>query len=190
MFASRRTRKGKKKSSGKRAGLGRKILLGVALVGLLGVLTAGAGLLYLWPRCSGDSCPSVESLRDYRPPQATRLYDRTGSILAHLAPERRIVVPLEQIPATVVGAVLAVEDRRFFSHDGVDYRRAFGALVADIRSMSFQQGFSTITMQLARNVFPEHLTREKTLRRKLWEIVLARQIEKSFDKKEILELYL
>ena len=98
-------------------------------------------------------------------------------LLAHLAPERRIVVPLERIPATVVGAFLAVEDRRFFQHDGIDYQRAMGALVRDVQTLSFEQGFSTITMQLARNVFPEHLTREKTLRRKLWEIVIARQIE-------------
>ena len=196
MFSSRRTRKGKSKPRGKgkgkakRGGMARKILAGVALLGLLGVLVAGAGLLWLWPRCSGDACPSVTSLRDYRPPQATRLYDRTGQILTHLAPERRIVVPLERIPATVVGAFLAVEDRRFFQHDGIDYQRALGALVRDVQTLSFEQGFSTITMQLARNVFPEHLTREKTLRRKMWEIVLARQIEEEFGKDEILEMYL
>jgi penicillin-binding protein 1A len=158
---------------------------------LLLALTGGAGALaWLWPRCSGESCPSVASLRDYSPPQATRVFDRNGKLITHLAPERRIVVPLERIPAHVSGAFLAVEDRRFFQHSGVDYRRAVGAAVRDLQTMSFEQGFSTITMQLARNVFPEHLTRAKTVRRKVWEIFLAREIEKEFSKDEILEMYL
>lgn len=193
MFSSRRTRrpaKGKGKGSGRSRPRARTILGIVGLAALVGLLAAGAGLLWLWPRCSGTSCPDVNALREYTPPQATRVYDRTGQILTHLAPERRIVVPLERIPATVVGAFLAVEDRRFFQHDGVDYRRAAGALVTDIRTLSFREGFSTITMQLARNVFPEHLTREKTLRRKVWEVTLAWQIEEEFGKDEILEMYL
>jgi penicillin-binding protein 1A len=157
---------------------------------LLCVVAAGAGVVWLWPRCDGQDCPSVEALRDYSPPQASRVFDRNGQILAHLAPQHRIVVPLAKIPPHVAGAFLAVEDRRFFEHHGVDYRRAVGALVRDIRAMGFAQGFSTITMQLARNVFPKHLTREKTLRRKVWEIVLARQIEDAFTKDQILEMYL
>lgn len=157
---------------------------------LVSVAFAGLGAAWLWPRCSGEGCPSVATLRTYTPPQATRVLDRSGQVLAHLAPERRIVVPLGRIPPTVAGAFLAVEDRRFFSHDGVDWRRAGGALVRDIRDMGFTQGFSTLTMQLARNVFPEHLSRAKTLRRKAWEIVLAREIEREFSKEEILEMYL
>jgi penicillin-binding protein 1A len=169
----------------------RRSILRVGLWTLLvSVLAAGAGLAWLWPRCSGAECPSVEALRDYSPPQASRVFDRSGELLAHLAPERRIVVPLERIPAHVSGAFLAVEDRRFFEHAGVDYTRAAGALLHDIRVGSFEQGFSTLTMQLARNVFPEHLTRAKTLRRKLWEIVLAREIEREFSKDQILEMYL
>jgi penicillin-binding protein 1A len=166
------------------------VLRALGVMVLLGALVVGGGLIWLWPRCSGESCPSVAALRDYTPPQASRVLDRDGQVLAHLAPERRIVVPLERIPATVAGAFLAVEDKRFFRHDGVDYRRALGALARDIQTLSFRQGFSTITMQLARNVFPEHLTREKTLKRKAWEIVLARQIEDEFAKDEILEMYL
>lgn len=132
----------------------------------------------------------MASLREYTPPQATRVFDRSGALLTHLAPERRIVVPLERIPAHVSGAFLAVEDRRFFEHSGIDYRRAVGAAVRDVQSLSFEQGFSTITMQLARNVFPEHLTRAKTVRRKVWEIFVARDIEREFSKDEILEMYL
>lgn len=166
------------------------IFRGVLALLALAVLAPIAALVWLWPRCSGDACPSVEALREYEPPQASRVLDRSGNLIAHMAPERRIIVPLERIPSKVSGAFLAVEDKRFFQHDGIDYRRALGALVRDVQTLSFQEGFSTLTMQLARNVFPDHLTREKTLRRKLWEIVLAREIEREFSKDEILELYL
>ena len=132
----------------------------------------------------------MQALRIYTPPQASRVFDREGRLLAHLAPERRIVVPLSRIPARVSGAFLAVEDKRFYRHDGIDYRRAVGAAVRDIQTMSYDQGFSTVTMQLARNVFPEQLSRAKTLRRKLWEVMLARRIEQEFSKDEILEMYL
>jgi penicillin-binding protein 1A len=144
----------------------------------------------LWPRCSGAECPDVESLRDYSPPQATRVFDGAGEVVAHLAPERRIVVPLERIPGHVAGAFLAVEDKRFFEHNGVDYRRVVGSAVRNVQSFRFEEGFSTITMQLARNVFPEQLTRAKTLRRKVWEVYIARQMEQEFAKDEILEMYL
>jgi penicillin-binding protein 1A len=165
-------------------------LTALAVLLLLALTSVAGAAAWLWPRCSGESCPSVASLRDYSPPQATRVFDRNGKLVTHLAPERRIVVPLERIPAHVSGAFLAVEDRRFFQHSGVDYRRAVGAAVRDVQTMSFEQGFSTITMQLARNVFPEHLTRAKTVRRKVWEIFLAREIEREFSKDEILEMYL
>jgi penicillin-binding protein 1A len=166
--------------------LGPILLWGFALLVLAGL----GGLVYLWPRCSGDGCPSVEAIRTYAPPQASRVFDGRGQLITHLAPERRIVIPIDRIPAHVAGAFLAVEDRRFFQHRGIDFRRVAGAAFHDLRTFSFDQGFSTITMQLARNLFPEHLTRAKTLRRKVWEIVLAVQIEREFSKREILEMYL
>ncbi len=132
----------------------------------------------------------MEGLRAYTPPQASRVYDGDGLVLTHLAPERRVVVPLAGMPEHLIGAFLSVEDRRFFDHSGVDYRRVAGAVVHDVATLSFDQGFSTITMQLARNVFPEHLTRAKTLRRKFWEIMLATEMEREFAKTEILEMYL
>jgi penicillin-binding protein 1A len=163
----------------------------VLLFALAAGLLIGAGVLaWLWPRCEGSECPNVSALRDYAPPQASSLLDRSGQLVATLAPERRVVIPLARIPAHVSGAFLAVEDKRFYRHDGVDWRRAFGALARDIRHLRYDQGFSTVTMQLARNVFPQHLNRAKTLRRKLWEIVLARRIEKEFSKEQILEMYL
>ncbi|HWK89242.1 MAG TPA: PBP1A family penicillin-binding protein, partial [Longimicrobium sp.] len=166
------------------------VLRVVGIVCAVGLAIGLAGLAYLWPRCSGPECPSVAALRDYTPPQASRVFDAQNRLVAHLAPERRIVVPLDRIPAHVSGAFLAVEDKRFYRHGGVDYRRFFGALARDVKALSWSQGFSTVTMQLARNVFPEHLSRTKTLRRKLWEVVLARKIESSFSKDEILEMYL
>lgn len=155
-----------------------------------GLLIGLAGLAYLWPRCSGAGCPSVTALREYTPPQASRVFDGRNRLVAHLAPERRIVVPLERIPANVSGAFLAVEDKRFYRHRGIDYRRFFGAVARDVKDLSWSQGFSTVTMQLARNVFPQHLKREKTLKRKAWEVMLARQIEREFSKDQILEMYL
>lgn len=155
-----------------------------------GAVIAAAGLAVLWPRCSGNECPSPEALRTYSPPQATQVLDRSGRVVANLAPERRVVVQLDRIPAQVSGAFLAVEDKRFYRHHGVDWRRAVGALARDVRARSFREGFSTITMQLARNVFPEQLSRAKTLRRKLAEVVVAWKIEKAFPKDEILEMYL
>jgi penicillin-binding protein 1A len=156
----------------------------------VGVLTAGAALAYLWPRCTGEGCPSVAAMRTYQPPQASQLFDGGGKLVAYLAPQRRTVVPIARIPAHVSGAFLAVEDKRFYRHGGVDYRRVLGALARDVQTLSYRQGFSTVTMQLARNVFPEYLSREKTIGRKLWEVVLARRIERAFTKDEILELYL
>jgi len=160
------------------------LLLFAGAAGLMG------GAIWLWPRCSDAGCPDVRALRTYTPPQASRVFDGQGQLVAHLAPERRIVVPLERIPVTVAGAFLAVEDKRFFQHSGIDFRRVVGAAVHDLRVMRWEQGFSTITMQLARNVFPEQLTRAKTLRRKAWEVTIALQMEREFGKHEILEMYL
>jgi penicillin-binding protein 1A len=136
------------------------------------------------------SCPPVEKLREYHPPQASLVFDRDGKLLARLAPEERIVVPLSAMSPKLVGAFLAVEDRRFYEHEGIDWRRVFGALWRDLSTFSIREGSSTITMQLARNVFPDNLTRARTLRRKLAEMIVARRIERAFSKPQILEMYL
>ncbi len=147
-------------------------------------------LAWLWPRCTGSECPSVEALQAYSPPQATVLLDKDGRLLARLAPEQRILVLLSALPPQLWKAFVAIEDRRFFEHHGVDWRRVAGALWSDLRSWRVREGSSTISMQLARNVFPERLTRARTFRRKLWEVVLARQFEERLSKEQILELYL
>src|SRR6267142_1142135 len=135
-------------------------------------------------------CPPVEGLKDRRPPQASLVFDKDGKLLARLAPEERIVVPLSAMSPKLVGAFLAVEDQRFYEHQGIDWRRVAGAIWRDVRSLSLREGSSTITMQLARNVFPDSLTRARTLRRKLAEMIVARRIGRTFSKQQILEMYL
>ncbi len=135
-------------------------------------------------------CPPVDALHDHRPPQASLVFDREGKLLARLAPEERIVVPLSSMSPKLTGAFLAIEDQRFYEHSGIDWRRVGGAIWRDLRALSLREGSSTITMQLARNVFPDSLTRARTLRRKLAEMIVARRIERVFSKQQILELYL
>src|SRR5690606_10268786 len=145
----------------------------------------------LWHGCGVSGCPTVERLAAYQPGGATVLLDRNGAEYADLAPVEHEIVALDELPAHVPAAFLAIEDKRFYDHHGVDFRRVVGALVADVRARGFVQGFSTITMQLARNVWPETLPgRERTLQRKILEVRVAREIERKFSKDEILELYL
>jgi penicillin-binding protein 1A len=102
-----------------------------------------------------------------------------------------VVVSLDSLPAHVPAAFIAVEDRRFWKHDGVDWKRVVGAALANIRTRAVSQGSSTISMQLARNVFPDDLPgTERTFRRKLQEMRVAKLIERRFEKPAILEMYL
>jgi 1A family penicillin-binding protein len=159
---------------------------------LLVLVVAGTAVgALLWLNCGLRGCPDVEQLRGYMPEEATTVLDRNGDEVGKLYLVRRVVVPLDTLPAHVPGAFIAVEDRRFYDHGGVDWRRVPGALVANVRSGAVEQGFSTITMQLARNLFPDELpARDRTPTRKLTEIRVARMIEREYDKDEILELYL
>ena len=155
----------------------------------LAVVLALIGLF--WGRCGLAGCPNVDRLRAYQPGKASRLLDRHGRVFADLRPVDGATVPLRLIPRHVRDAFLAVEDQRFYAHGGVDWRRVVGAALANVRSGGIEQGFSTVTMQLARNVFPDRIrARERTLPRKLLEVRVAFEIEDRFDKDEILELYL
>jgi penicillin-binding protein 1A len=132
----------------------------------------------------------VERLRAYKPPEATRVYARDGSRIADLSPERRVVVELTEVPKTVWNGFVAVEDKRFFDHSGIDYRGVGRAVVRNLRSMSIEEGFSTIPMQLARQVFTDELPMDQNkVKRKMCEISLAPKIEKAFTKREILKMY-
>ena len=163
--------------------------LAIALAATLVVLSFVPGIL--WTRCGLGGCPNVHRLTAYQPGGAPRLLDRSGQVFATLAPVEGQVVRLSAVPPPVQQAFLAVEDQRFLQHHGVDWRRVWGALWANLRSRAYEQGFSTITMQLARNVFAERIpARERTLSRKLLEVRAARAIEDEFSKPQILELYL
>ncbi|MBM4371517.1 MAG: transglycosylase domain-containing protein, partial [Deltaproteobacteria bacterium] len=120
-------------------------------------------------------------------PRATRLYTRDGDLLYEFAEERRTWVPLDQVSPRLVEAVLAVEDEHFREHSGIRWSAMVRAMVANLRAGGFVQGGSTITQQVARNLF---LTREKSLWRKLSEMILARRLEAELTKDEILEIYL
>src|SRR6185312_2329641 len=152
----------------------------------------GAGLAYAsWAMvCRAGRCPSADALADYEPRQTSKLYAADGRFIAELGLERRTLVRYNDIPPLVRQAFIDVEDKRFFQHHGVDWESVPRAVIADLKNRNFSEGFSTITMQLARNIFPERISRDKTLVRKLKEAKVARAIEDRYPKDKILELYL
>ena len=154
-------------------------LFGSAFVAVAGLLTFA---LLAWPKL-----PSVEVLSDYRPKIPLRIFTSDGHLLAEYGKERRSFVPIAQVPEVLKQAILAAEDERFYQHPGVDTQGIARAALANVISGGKSQGASTITMQVARNFF---LSREKTLRRKFYEILLSLKIEKSLSKDQILEVYL
>jgi penicillin-binding protein 1A len=162
------------------------------LLALTFLVSGGVGLAYAgWALvCNAGRCPSARALDDYQPGQTSKLYAIDGRFIAEIGAERRTLVTFKEIPPVVRDAFRVTEDKRFYNHAGVDWVRVAGALAHDIMTLSWAEGFSTITMQLARNVFPERISREKTLTRKLKEAKVARDIEARFSKDKILELYL
>ena len=140
--------------------------------------------------CGFRGCPSTESLQNYEPAQGSPVLDRDGVMLGRLQYVRRVNIPLDSVPQVVRDAFLAVEDRRFYDHGGIDLRSAVRALFANVREMGVAEGFSTITMQVVRNAFIPEMALQRTLRRKLIELALARKLEKNLTKDRILELYL
>ncbi len=170
----------------------RQPLLGwVVVLGIFGG-AVGAGVLGgAWAVvCRDGRCPSIASLEQYVPRQTSKVYAADGRFISELGLERRTLVRLNEIPKHVRDAFVIVEDRRFYKHSGIDYYRIFGALARNIVARRYAQGFSTITMQLARNVFSDRISREKTIFRKLKEARVARAIEQRYSKDKILELYL
>ncbi|HTA74837.1 MAG TPA: PBP1A family penicillin-binding protein [Gemmatimonadaceae bacterium] len=167
-------------------------LIRACLVSLtFGACFAGGFAYAAWELvCRDDRCPSVEVLKGFQPRQTSKLFAADGSFLAELGLERRTLLRLNEIPKPVRDAFVITEDKRFYEHAGIDWRRVFGAFGRNILARGYAQGFSTITMQLARNIFPETLSREKTLVRKLKEAKVARAIEARYPKDTILELYL
>ena len=155
-----------------------------AVVGLLVFLTAVAGLLF--GRFLRFDLPDVRALEDYSPPLMTRVLAGDGSMVAAFAEERRILIEYHDIPQTFLQALIATEDSNFYGHPGVDLKGIARAAWSDIRHMRMKEGASTLTQQLARNLF---LHPDKTIRRKLQEVVLALEIERQYTKQEILRFY-
>jgi 1A family penicillin-binding protein len=159
--------------------------LATVLVVTVVVLFAG------YHTCGFEGCPPVAEVAGFMPDEASVVVDREDREVDKLFRVHRVLVGLDSLPEHVPQAFIATEDRSFYDHRGVDARRVLGALWQNIRTRGIAEGFSTITMQVARNVFPDRLPmQEQTLNRKLGEIRVARQIERHYTKDEILELYI
>ena len=158
------------------------------LLVLFGSLLLAAGvpilayLIYVY-----FTLPDVKLLETWTPPESSTVYDYRGRYYGDIGVERRYYVKIDEIPEKVIQAFVAAEDRNFFKHPGIDLGAIVRATIANIKAGRIVQGGSTITQQLARNLF---LTRERTIRRKIREALLALKIERVFDKRKILELYL
>jgi penicillin-binding protein 1A len=165
----------------------RRVIKRVAVASAVLGLVAGVALA-AWLAWVLRDIPDARMILEYHPERATEILDRNGFVLGNVVDEEfRIWVPLAEIADSLQKAVLAAEDDTFFRHKGVNFQATWEALKADLRSGRFVRGGSTITQQLVKNVF---LTRDKTLARKLREVVLARRIERLLPKERILELYL
>jgi penicillin-binding protein 1A len=154
------------------------VVVGIFATALLFTFVA----VIVWP-----SLPSLEVLTDYRPKIPLRVYSADGKLIGEFGEERRAVVSIQQVPKSMVEAILAAEDERYYQHKGVDYIGLARAAISNFTFTGPRQGASTITMQVARNFF---LSREKTLTRKFNEMLLAFKIESSLSKSQILELYI
>jgi len=165
---------------------------------LLASTALGFGLsLGAWHRaCANNACPSIAKLvhGDLDPAQAAKVYAADGRLITDLGEERRTLLSTAQISPAAISAFVTVEDKRFYRHAGVDWVRFFGALrrtaVYVLLGRGRVHGFSTITMQLAGNIFPEINRNDRSIKRKLREMQVAFEIERSFPKDRILELYL
>lgn len=161
----------------------------IAVLVLLVAFAVPALLAYQF--CGLTGCPDVSRLGAFQPNGAPVLLDRDGEQFAELKLADRTLVELADLPEYLPQAFLAVEDKRFYQHEGVDFRRVGGAVVANVEAGGFEEGSSTITMQLARNVFSDRIPgQERTLWRKMLEVRVGREIEDRYEKDEILELYL
>ncbi len=155
---------------------------GLALAGLMALLLLVAiALATAYP-----NLPDISELQDYRPKLPLRVFSVEGTLIGEFGAERRQFVPIEQIPKVMTNAVLAIEDTRFYQHGGVDYLGVIRAGLANVGRVK-SQGASTITMQVARNVY---LTSEKTFTRKIYELLLTFKLEHLLSKDQILEIYM
>ncbi|MDR0305856.1 MAG: PBP1A family penicillin-binding protein [Chitinispirillales bacterium] len=134
-----------------------------------------------------ETLPSHSQLQNVEQSLVSKVLDKNGSLIHEFSVERRFWVPLDEIPADLQNAVIAIEDRGFYRHWGIDVYRVFGATVVNVVRKKRAQGASTITQQLARNLY---LTAEKSYIRKIREMLTSIKLERTYTKKEIMELYL
>ena len=145
------------------------------------VLLVGVALAMAYPQL-----PDISDLADYRPKLSMRVFSAEGKVIGEFGEERRKLVPFKDIPDVVKQAVLSIEDARFYQHGGVDYIGLARASLANV-GRAKSQGASTITMQVARNVY---LSSEKTFTRKIYELLLTYKLEHLLSKDQIFEIYL
>ncbi len=157
-------------------------------IGGLALTAIGAATVALlfWTWGSDPNLPNIQKLSDYRPPQVSRVRSADGAIIGEIFTERRTYVPYEQIPKVVINALVSAEDADFFEHEGIDYLGMIRALFVNLKEGETVQGASTITQQVVKNLL---LSRERTLKRKVQEIILSRRLENTLSKNEILTLY-
>jgi penicillin-binding protein 1A len=133
--------------------------------------------------------PSIEQLENFDPDLVTRLYSRDGIVLHELFLQKRVFTALDDIPRYLQNATIASEDKRFRQHWGIDYHSVIRAVAVNLASLSFRQGFSSLSQQLARNLY-KSIGFEDNINRKVKEIITAIQVERTYTKNEILEMYL
>lgn len=154
---------------------------------VLAALAAASLATVFWYYGRDPNLPNIRSLGDYHPLQVTRVAASDGTLIGEVFTERRTYLPYSEIPEVIVHAVISAEDNRFFEHGGIDYWGMFRAVIVNLRSGKKKQGASTITQQVVKTFV---LSPERTFKRKIQEIILARRLEGTLSKEDILTLYL
>jgi penicillin-binding protein 1A len=166
--------------------IGGRKLVGHVLFGLLILISAAVGAASGLLLVYSTDLPQVEQLERYRPSSVTELYDGQGRVIGTFALQRRVVAAYDDYPEVLRNALVSIEDKDFYQHSGINFWRIAGAAYRDIESGGKVQGASTLTMQLARNLF---LSPDRSFHRKVQEALLAIQIERRFTKPQIFALY-
>ncbi|MEA1881465.1 MAG: PBP1A family penicillin-binding protein [Candidatus Marinimicrobia bacterium] len=161
-----------------------KYLKSAVILAVTGMMAIFVFIFYL-----AQDLPSLSQLENYDPDLVTRIYSADGEILDELYLEKRIFISIYDLPNNLKNALIASEDRRFYDHWGISTRDLFRAIVINIFSFSYKQGFSSLTQQVARTLY-DTIGFKKTIIRKIKEIITAIQIERTYTKDEILEMYL
>ncbi len=160
----------------------KRVIIGVIILSLMAAIGVGIGFV------TASINTKADLSQDILPPVSSQIYDSAGNELANIhATENRLPVKIEQVPINLQHAFIAIEDNRFYEHNGIDPRGLLRAAWSNINDREISEGGSTITQQLAKNAY---LTQERTMQRKIQEMFLAMKLEKQYTKQEILELYL